>query len=123
MMMDWPLESMVKLPEPFAIAGRLPPSEIVPLTLKLVVSVPVPSEQSLPVVSKPGLLALLIASRRAEQTVAGSACVAESVDLAAASAEARGQRAERTRVPWEERAPCTLPEKIHRAAGCPEFPS
>ena len=37
---------------------------IVPLTLKLIVSVPVPIAQSPPVVSVPGPLVLLIASRR-----------------------------------------------------------
>ena len=50
--------------EVFAIAGSVLPSVIVPLTLKTMVSVPVPSAQSPPVVSTPGLFALLIASRR-----------------------------------------------------------
>src|ERR1700740_2297764 len=72
-----PIPSMVKLPgEVFATAGREPLSVIVPLTLKLIVSVPVPIAQSLPVVSTPGLLALLIASRRVQnplpKTLAGS---------------------------------------------------
>ena len=56
---------MVKLPgELFAIAGSVPPRVIVPLTLNLMITVPSPTEQSPPVVSTPGLFALLIASRR-----------------------------------------------------------
>ena len=56
-----PLPSIVGV---FWIAGSVLPIVIVPLTLKLIVSVPVPTTQSPPVVSLLGLLVLLIASRR-----------------------------------------------------------
>src|SRR5260221_2036145 len=61
-----PIPSIVSEPgELFAMAGSVLLSVIVPLTLKLIVlSVPAPITQSPPVVSTPGLLALLIASRR-----------------------------------------------------------
>jgi len=52
---------MVKL---FTIAGRALAIVIVPLPLKMIVSTPVPSAQSPPVMSVPGAFALLIASRR-----------------------------------------------------------
>src|ERR1035437_1956590 len=57
-----PLPSTVRL---CAIAGRLPPIVIVPLTLKLIVSVPVAIAQAPPVVSE-ALFALLMASRRVQ---------------------------------------------------------
>jgi hypothetical protein len=59
-----PVTSLVELlGDVFAIAGRGLFSVIVPLTLKSIVSVPVPAAQSPSVVSD-ALLALLIASRR-----------------------------------------------------------
>ena len=61
-----PLPSIVKLPgEVFAIAGRVLPSVIAPLTLKFMVSVPVPAAQLV----EPDwfwLLALAIAARRSQ---------------------------------------------------------
>ena len=74
--MFWPLPSTVR----FMISGRVPllPSVIVPLTLNLMVSMPVavPTAQSPPVVSVPRLLALLIASRKVQnplsEVLAGS---------------------------------------------------
>src|SRR5208282_5676318 len=68
-----PVPSIVRV---FTIAGRpLPTSVIVPLTLKLIVSVPVPAAQS-PLVVSDLALALSIASRRVQnplpEVVAGS---------------------------------------------------
>lgn len=62
--MACPVASIVKLPgEVLAIAGRVLLSAIVPLTLKLIVSWPVPAAQVL-LASEVLLLALLIAARR-----------------------------------------------------------
>ena len=64
MVMPCPVASIVKLPgEVFAIAGSVLPSVISPLTLKLIVSCPVPAAQVL-LASEVLLLALLIAARR-----------------------------------------------------------
>jgi hypothetical protein len=94
MVMVCPVPSIVKLPdEVFATAGRVLPSVIVPLTLKLMVSVPVPTMQSPPVVSVPGLLALLIASRRVQnplpEVLAGSVVLLTSIILTPACSSDR----------------------------------
>ena len=56
----WPVPSISTV---FAIAGSLLATAIVPLTLKAIVSLPVPAAQS-PLVVSDFALALLIASRR-----------------------------------------------------------
>src|SRR5277367_3083480 len=64
MLMPCPVASIVKLPgEVLAIAGSVLASVISPLTLKLIVSWPVPAAQVL-LASEVLLLALLIAARR-----------------------------------------------------------
>src|SRR5271163_430298 len=64
MLMPCPVASIVKLPgEVLAIAGSVLASVISPLTLKLIVSCPVPAAQVL-LASEVLLLALLIAARR-----------------------------------------------------------
>ncbi len=64
MVMACPLPSIVKLPgEVFAIGGSVLLNVIVPLTLKLIVSLPVPAAHPFTAVS---VLAAVIASRRAQ---------------------------------------------------------
>ena len=64
MLMACPVASIVRLPgEVFAIAGSVLLRMIAPLTLKLIVSWPVPAAQVL-LASEVLLLALLIAARR-----------------------------------------------------------
>ncbi len=74
--MACPVASIVKLPgEGFAIAGSVLLSVIPPLTLKLMVSCPVPAAQVL-LASEVLLLALLIAARRLHSVgVPGSSVV------------------------------------------------
>ena len=78
MLMACPVASIVKLPgEVFAIAGSVLLSVISPLTLKLIVSWPVPAAQVL-LASEVLLLALLIAARRLHSV--GSPRVVSRVD-------------------------------------------
>jgi len=83
----WPVPSIVRV---LAISGRVLPRVIVPLTLKLIVSVPVPGAQSPPVVSDLAL-ALLIASRRVQnllpEVLAGSVVLSTVMVLLACSAD------------------------------------
>jgi len=63
--MVYPVPSMTnESPDEFAIAGSVLVIVIVPLTLNLIVSLPVATAQSPPLVSVPGLFELSIASRK-----------------------------------------------------------
>src|SRR5271168_966017 len=91
----------------FWIAGRLLPSVMVPLTLKTIVSVPVPATQLPPVVSDL-LLALLIAPRREQNpwkprslcvlTVIVAACSTDGISATQTGTSAKSIASERDRL-------------------------
>src|SRR5208282_886608 len=79
-----PLPSIVRM---LLISGRGLASVIVLLMVKTIVSVPLPTAQTTPVVSTRGLLALLIAPRRVHLKKAPGSAAVLTVIVAACSAD------------------------------------